>query len=901
MQVSWSPNHEDKFFTFGTDLCLYRVNDLLDDKVLSPKEEGMKISDRTYASLMSIATDVQYKCVAWRPHRSPDHLLAVGLNTGRVQISSFGKTSDPLGLIGKEFVPRHQKACNFLEWNPVETSLLAEGVDRYRQEGSILVWDVCSHLSSDFSTPSERKSSSENVYVTKPIYEIGPSEVSHSLSWFCNSPRTFVTGMSNKSLRIFDLRDLSRPPATSFTKSVYSVSIDRLFENRIASFHDNQITIWDTRNFDKPVLVNHQNKNLLKVSWCPTRAGFLACINKESPTLHIYDFQQFSSGGDDADPAFVERIVLPSGPNNNISSFDWHPTQRHRLLTVSPSGSVTDVHLFERVAVCWSPDIYLTWACGPQIQQFHTVKLCKESSDDISVKMRRRALKGYGIAAVMEDNVKCVSGEEKLRKLWMWISMMKELRLEGGSSSSQFQNGDFVGVKSVLSSINPSSPTEQEFWFWQGIESQTKNRSFKKVYRSEERLMALEMCGWSYSKDSYSLPIIDRLESEDKFEQAAAVSTFNLKLKRAIEVLQKGARSRDRRSSLSSESGSNLNIFAMALSGFTDEKQTLWRDLCTELGSTISHPYLRAIFYFLTTDSKTYEGILNDPKLELSDQVSFACLYLPDNKLMEYIDNLTVKYISEGNLCGILLTGLSNDGVDLFASYIDRTNDIQTAVVAILQSFSTSDLMKNSQVQHWIEIYRELLDKMRLWTERAEFDNFLCKQEKTREHDSPVYVCCNFCGKSISFESMANRNRVHNCSTGSGPPIKPRIASCPSCRKPLPRCSLCLLHMGTPAGTSKLRPGSGQLPEKKLSKIPDWFSWCQSCHHGGHAEHLTAWFQDHVECPVSGCTCRCLSVDPMSDFAINQTISSSSHDHNPPEQDDVDGMKKGGMKKKLES
>lgn len=58
---------------------------------------------------------------------------------------------------------------------------------------------------------------------------------------------------------------------------------------------------------------------------------------------------------------------------------------------------------------------------------------------------------------------------------------------------------------------------------------------------------------------------------------------------------------------------------------------------------------------------------------------------------------------------------------------------------------------------------------------RAEFDVFLCKQEKTREQEVQLYICCNFCGKSISFESLANRNRVMNCNTGSGPPIKPRV------------------------------------------------------------------------------------------------------------------------------
>lgn len=65
------------------------------------------------------------------------------------------------------------------------------------------------------------------------------------------------------------------------------------------------------------------------------------------------------------------------------------------------------------------------------------------------------------------------------------------------------------------------------------------------------------------------------------------------------------------------------------------------------------------------------------------------------------------------------LVGLSEESIDLFASYVDRTYDIQTPVVALMQAFSTSDLAKNSQVQLWIETYRELLDKMRLWKERS--------------------------------------------------------------------------------------------------------------------------------------------------------------------------------------
>lgn len=40
-----------------------------------------------------------------------------------------------------------------------------------------------------------------------------------------------------------------------------------------------------------------------------------------------------------------------------------------------------------------------------------------------------------------------------------------------------------------------------------------------------------------------------------------------------------------------------------------------------------------------------------------------------------------------------------------------------------------------------------------------------------------------------------------------------------------------------------------------------WFTWCQSCKHGGHAHHISEWFSTHSVCPVAECDCDCSSVD----------------------------------------
>lgn len=45
------------------------------------------------------------------------------------------------------------------------------------------------------------------------------------------------------------------------------------------------------------------------------------------------------------------------------------------------------------------------------------------------------------------------------------------------------------------------------------------------------------------------------------------------------------------------------------------------------------------------------------------------------------------------------------------------------------------------------------------------------------------------------------------------------------------------------------------------SKFGNWFSWCQSCKHGGHINCLINWFRNHEKCPFLHCKCQCLNID----------------------------------------
>jgi hypothetical protein len=80
--------------------------------------------------------------------------------------------------------------------------------------------------------------------------------------------------------------------------------------------------------------------------------------------------------------------------------------------------------------------------------------------------------------------------------------------------------------------------------------------------------------------------------------------------------------------------------------------------------------------------------------------------------------------------------------------------------------------------------------------------------------------------------------------------------TCGSCRKSLPKCSLCLLPMGLGVwGTKGVFEGS--VSGRGESAFDSWFTWCVKCGHGGHSKHVLEWFEGHNACAVSGCGCKC--------------------------------------------
>lgn len=267
--ILWSPHHPDRYVICDSELGLYRIGPLGSAET---KVGTLPLSEETAATLLAINSDTPYmKCVAWYPKHEAECLLAVGQANGRVVLTSLGQSHNSTckELVGKEFVPKHARQCNTLAWNPVDCNLLAAGLDKHRADFSVLIWDISTKFSPEAGVSAEkiRLSSLDldsSSVVTKPLYELGQNDACLSLCWLLRDPKLLLAGM-HRNLAIFDLRNTSQKTFVN-TKAIQGVTVDPHFHDRVASFYEGQVAIWDLRKFEKPVLtLTEQPKPLTKV------------------------------------------------------------------------------------------------------------------------------------------------------------------------------------------------------------------------------------------------------------------------------------------------------------------------------------------------------------------------------------------------------------------------------------------------------------------------------------------------------------------------------------------------------------------------------------------------------------------------------------------------------------
>lgn len=190
----------------------------------------------------------------------------------------------------------------------------------------------------------------------------------------------------------------------------------------------------------------------------------------------------------------------------------------------------------------------------------------------------------------------------------------------------------------------------------------------------------------------------------------------------------------------------------MTLSGYTEEPTSLWRNFYTAITPEITSPYIQAIFQVLLANRSegTLKRVVSDTSLALEDRIGFACTFLNDNRLQEFVKELTEDYTAKGILEGLVLTGFGIEGIDLVQNFVDRAGDVQTASM-ISALVTTKEWSEDPRPHQWVDHYREVLDSWMFWEGRATFDVFSSRLKGGGPKvPRQIVATCNFCGKSIN-------------------------------------------------------------------------------------------------------------------------------------------------------
>ncbi|KAJ3088878.1 hypothetical protein HK102_007727 [Quaeritorhiza haematococci] len=451
------------------------------------------------------------------------------------------------------------------------------------------------------------------------------------------------------------------------------------------------------------------------------------------------------------------RQIKPS--SHLIQGFAWIPVSpspsdfSHRIITAhSKDGSLQITPVPDTHKVAWRPLGELAVAEGRALSIYEIDHGAGEKGEgsqidvDISVVIRRRALMGYSMDPVKNQEI--FKQDTRMRDLWAWIADTKHKSSHGKLRISN-RDYTFQGVQSVISdmllansrtpipsqsrSSRRSSPTPSTIpTITTSTSSSPKSSSSAlpgsamgslKPYMGVHRRLALVMCGWGFELEGGSQGGRDALESAlkslqdaGKYEQAAGWALFHgCSFARAIEALNASGDER-------------LKLVATAMAGYlttsselipkTKESETntndnnargsnkkrgissIWSDLCKSLSLDMKDPFLRAIFALIASDGN-WHVVLEETGLSLRDRLGIALRFLDDEALAAYIKDLTEDFVASGNIEGLLLTGLTPNGVSLFEHYVDRTGDVQTA--GLVLSAVVPRKFQDTQVQNWVE------------------------------------------------------------------------------------------------------------------------------------------------------------------------------------------------------
>ncbi|KAK2776308.1 hypothetical protein FQN52_003499 [Onygenales sp. PD_12] len=486
---------------------------------------------------------------------------------------------------------------------------------------------------------------------------------------------------------------------------------------------------------------------------------------------------------------------------------------------------------------------------------------------------RLRCIEGYLLDS--GKNKQLLSDDPGLQELWDWIGRSRA-NSAGDSMIIHSVDMNYLGVYSVWTNRLGQSLDNRMLGsdLNQNIDVTTLIQELVQQLKIPEgkgcttrflahRQLCLRICGAADITDLEA--VVNAFVEDRQHTKAAALALFQDEPKLAYQALRKNNPTQAHK------------LLAMAIIGATKgETDSDWEETCAEIAKELTDPYGRAILALVSKSD--WNSVIEEVTLPLRYRVEVALRWLPDKELLSYLRDATLDAIRQGDIEGVVLTGLDHAAMDLFQSYIRKFGDIQTPVLAMSHTVPRfiTDGQNNARFEAWRETYRRQMNSWKLHLDRARFDVQSRRLAATwdgrrliKPPPQQVSLICNYCTRPLSqqdgAESPTNQSLgVEVSHSTSGSPLGTVSMSgtiCPKCGRHMPRCGICSLWLGTsdPMSRASIATDSGKqsngTPQEDVMKR--FVVFCINCNHGFHADHARDWFRKHRICPVAECNCIC--------------------------------------------
>ncbi|KAJ0286458.1 hypothetical protein CBS470a_005844 [Colletotrichum nupharicola] len=557
------------------------------------------------------------------------------------------------------------------------------------------------------------------------------------------------------------------------------------------------------------------------------------------------------------------RGLEESGPYHNIMEFE--PSQSSDMLgPLFVEEALSDIAIFGPDKVDVQTIVDKTLQARFSAADLNTQNLSTESQCLLDHVMLLRAKEKY----LFDCNVNraVVADDPWLRYMWDWIADAEDAAQDGGMKLSPLDLS-YMGVCTIWcndlgqkpSSRLPEASPMPETTLWEKtIGSICKRRKLPKYEGTQtkkpfHRQLCLDICGWG-DNAAHEARGATHDPGEDypttAHTMAAARALFKGETQEAIRILK-----------TASVTHPELLFVSLALQliGRSNNKLSKEQLDFDEAVASKTDPYLRAISSLIATGD--WFAIANQKSLPLSDRAYVAVRNFDDEQLTKWLHEQVSMAVDTGDVEGIVLTGITDRLVDIFAKYVQKFNDFQTAT--LVMSICAPRYIDDYRCLAWRNAYRAYLQRHKAFLQRTKFEVESTKKSKRggrptiKPPSRQIALRCVYCDAETTLAGQGG--------PGAGPPPgapdsrNPLMAtsinagiSCPNCGRHLPRCVVCLEVVGVPRSD---RPELNGEPESWMAA--NFPTFCLKCEHVLHLDHARQWFTRHVECPVPECRCRC--------------------------------------------